>query len=572
MQTSKKTLQLIFVWGLFLGAICYLGVYGPRVLDVCNDGWILKANDPDLRQHYVGFLMYRNSPLAFPFGMTDALSYPEPMSILYTDSIPIFALLARLLSPLLPGVFQYFGLFGLMSFMLMGGLSARILYRVTKSTAVSAVLPVLFILSFPMLQRNFYHTSLTAQWIILLCVELWLAGICGRELKVQCAWWAFIGFLCASIHIYFLPMALCLLAGMLLCKWLGGKLKDFKELIFPVACLLISAAVTLWMFGAFEGKASASYEVGIFGMNLNSFVNSMGYGKVLKGLPTATEFQFEGAVYLGFGGILLLLFAIAFICIKNKTVLTDPSRIKDLLHPKKHPLRFSVIVVCLVFLFVSVSPLFSLGDKILLTVPYPGPIGKIAGIFRSNGRFAWPVLYILYILGAWLLAGGIREKKRMLCCICGLIVILQCVDLSPLMAEKHERFAKYYKPYVTDWDVAEIPDTYRRFVSYEDDVTFLMELGYYASKHDMTLNRFYFARNIDETVSKYEDEISGELQRGEIREDTVYIFDLPHYEQFKESGLHFYPSQKCVFGTKEPISGREELTLENLSEIKWPKK
>lgn len=43
------------------------------------------------------------------------------VSVLYTDSIPLFAIFFKALSPLLPETFQYFGLFGLMCYMLNGG-------------------------------------------------------------------------------------------------------------------------------------------------------------------------------------------------------------------------------------------------------------------------------------------------------------------------------------------------------------------------------------------------------------------------------------------------------------------
>jgi hypothetical protein len=142
----------------------------------------------------------------FPVGLIDTLSYPISVSVIYTDSIPVLALIFKLFRNILPQHFQYFGMFGLLSFAFMGGISSLLVYSLiagagicrtgSPSSAqdnneslsdtpfpfindnleyiVSAAASLVYILSFTVLQRMFYHTALGAQWIIVLALYIWV--------------------------------------------------------------------------------------------------------------------------------------------------------------------------------------------------------------------------------------------------------------------------------------------------------------------------------------------------------------------------------------------------------------
>ena len=106
---KTKTFTSILL-GTAMGAILFLYLYGTAVLVPTYDAWLL--NGEDLNQHYLGWEFYRNSPWTFPVGLIQGLTV-EPVSVIYTDSIPLLALIFKVLSPVLPETFQYFGLFGI---------------------------------------------------------------------------------------------------------------------------------------------------------------------------------------------------------------------------------------------------------------------------------------------------------------------------------------------------------------------------------------------------------------------------------------------------------------------------
>lgn len=116
---NPDSLKWYFLIGALIGAVLFVLIYGFSVLNVTNDAWLLTGKD--LQQHYIGWKYYRDAAWNFPIGLHDGLTHPYMVSVLYTDSIPLFAIFFKALSPLLPETFQYFGLFGLMCYMLNGG-------------------------------------------------------------------------------------------------------------------------------------------------------------------------------------------------------------------------------------------------------------------------------------------------------------------------------------------------------------------------------------------------------------------------------------------------------------------
>ena len=100
--------------GALLGALVFLAVYGVRVLDPTSVDWILNNPSPDPAQHYLGWELFRRSPVHLPYiGANYNAVYPFRTSVLFTDSLPLAALLFKLLGGVLPARFQYFGWWGL---------------------------------------------------------------------------------------------------------------------------------------------------------------------------------------------------------------------------------------------------------------------------------------------------------------------------------------------------------------------------------------------------------------------------------------------------------------------------
>ena len=110
--------RIVYGLAAAAGALAFMLIYGVNVLNPVWDDWLLGRGD--LTQHYLGWCFFRRGSWTFPIGLTDNLAYPSYTSVIFTDSIPLFAVFFKVLSPVLPETFQYFGWWGIMSFALQG--------------------------------------------------------------------------------------------------------------------------------------------------------------------------------------------------------------------------------------------------------------------------------------------------------------------------------------------------------------------------------------------------------------------------------------------------------------------
>src|SRR5262249_32791455 len=112
---------LAFVVGAAAGFMFFAGTIGLALVDPTAIGWLLQG---DWAQHYSGWAMFRHAPWHWPPGRMREIWYPVGTSIVYTDSLPLFALAMKPFSAWLPEPFQYIGAWLMTSFTLQGGFGA----------------------------------------------------------------------------------------------------------------------------------------------------------------------------------------------------------------------------------------------------------------------------------------------------------------------------------------------------------------------------------------------------------------------------------------------------------------
>ena len=95
----------VFLIGCIIGIIIFVSLYGVNILNVSYDDWLL-AESGDLTCEYVGWLFFRESDWSFPIGNVEGLVYPDIISIIFNDSIPLFAIFFKIFEHFLPETFQ----------------------------------------------------------------------------------------------------------------------------------------------------------------------------------------------------------------------------------------------------------------------------------------------------------------------------------------------------------------------------------------------------------------------------------------------------------------------------------
>lgn len=558
----KHEYRSLFLLGGLIGIVCFLCVYGIRILDFTYDAWLMNG-DIDLRQHYLGWCHFRNSDWHMPIGLIDSLSYPISVSVIWTDSIPLFAVFFKLFRDILPVTFQYFGLFGLVSFALQGGVSTLLVRKLTERRYLCLLMAPFFILSFTVLQRMYYHTALSAQWIILLALLIWLYHIGAGSTMKKCGIWAVMGLLCVSIHSYFVPMVGLIMLGSLTDDIF--KCRERKRAVVRAILTTVSYCVAvlsiLLLLGAFYENASPVGEgIGTFGSNLNTFINPLEHSALFSGLPLYYDFQYEGFGYLGAGMLLLGIGAgilLVFTWIKKRAHISK-------VFFCRHSSKLILLAITLIFIMLAVLPMVTIGSVKLFGIPYPAFLQNIMNIFRSNGRFIWTPMYIIMlgILAIYMrcipkTSESQKEQSRrsvVLTVILAVGLLLQLIDVSKMIGEKQNYFMKSEQSYESLWeeiDTEKDLEEYKHFVFMYLENDWIMDTAYYTYFHDMTLNHYYYARSYDARtegeIARYRDELSN----GIIREDTIYIFreqDLEETSVPKELQLTEFDDH--IIGTK----------------------
>ena len=533
-----------------LGGIAFVLIYGIKILNPLYTDWLLTGGDPS--QHYLGWEFFRRSDWYFPLGLTDQLAYPLKTSVIYTDSIPIFAVFFKLFRSILPQQFQYFGIWGLLCFVLQGYYAAKILGERSSSKTVILAGSVFFIVSPIMVFRMYYHTALAAHWLILLAIYFYFKHEKEyRDIFKPVMQWGILGILIGSIHLYFVPMCGAILLGYILCSiWKERKIRI--RFFYPGISFSVGLFLTIYLLGGFSsGADTGTNNLGLFSFNLNAFLNPMSYSTLLKNTslwnwPFYTQGQYEGFSYLGMGIILLCACGIVLM-VKN-------------IFRRRKPSVYQVMTVLMSIglIALAVSPTITWNDKLLLQLPYSSTIYKYWGIFGSCGRMAWPVVYFLMIFGIISISNMTWKRKEITSVILILACLVQVVDLSGQLYKRHANYSEkvvYKSPLEgTVWDDIISSGEYKHvvWVTHNVDHNDVIQVAVYAMKNDMTMGNFYFARGIDKR-----DIIEEQLQN--TSEDCVYVFlksdDTFEYEIYEnyEDVLHFYPCGDYMIGTVKSL-------------------
>lgn len=489
----------------FMGMLVFILIYGLKVLDPTYTDWLLQRGG-DLSQHYLGWVAFKNAEWNFPIGSFNNLTYPHNISIIFTDSIPVFAVFFKLFRNILPQNFQYWGFWGLLCFGLQGYFSALILKKYLGS--ISVLIGSLFFICSPvMLYRLYGHEALAGQWIIIAALYLLMNYNQSDNLIKVSILWYLLGMISGGIHIYFVPMCGIINMGYFIIDVF--KRREIKSAVIYPLVFIFGSICSIFVLGGFSswGSSFSSSLLGEASFNLNGFFNPIGNSScILKGLPYYGIYGDEGFAYLG-GGTILLGILLFFMKLKfNKKVFDTPFCI-------------GVTVIILTSLLVALSNKIAVGNHVILEIPLPNVMHRAWSVFRSCGRLIWPAYYLILVL--ILCAGSRYFKSQYYCGILLVVAFLQIYDLHLMMAAKSSyQVSVVYNSLLKDpiWkDIGGEGDKIQHIVF--DSSCDLSPEEYYAFadfalSHGMTLNDFWVAHK------------SSTVQSVNIcADDCIYIFE-----------------------------------------------
>lgn len=532
--------------GALLGALVFVALYGVRVLDPTCVDWILNNPSPDPSQHYLGWAFFRSSTVRLPYlGANYSVIYPYRTSILFTDSIPLLALLGKLFSPILPARFQYFGWWGLLCYALQGGLAQAILARLggvrpgQTAKAWASVAGAGVLVLFPALTvRMFAHTALAANWLVLLAIWLWLR--CDALLPTTrraCLAWAGMGVLCAGIHLYYLPMVGIVLVGYAVRR--GLQKRGVAAVLLPVICFCAAALAELVLLGAFASNF-AGYS--------NGYLNGADLANlVVPGLAAS----WEQNVYIGLGAVAALVLAVVsfgIACARGKAAAVAGFF-------RRH--RIWLIAGAVVLLLDAIAAMgntITLGGVTLGTVPIPQVLMDFWAMFSSCARLAWLAGMLLALLACGVVLRLWNGRVAVvLLAVCALLQGYgQRDELAKRFATYHDDATYTDQTRLTDPAWENLAESGRfshlAFVSFDFEHDEFWNLAAFAADHGWTSNSFYMG-HMDGNLAAVT--LAGEMNT--LSADTLYVF-VDEDELARDSfGLNYYRLDGILIGSVEPL-------------------
>jgi len=526
MKFLKKDIAyylLIFIFVLLV----FHAAYGLETLNPTNINWLMSAYH-DWGTHYLGWAFYRNDPWTFPLGNIQSYYAPIGTNIGFTDSIPLFALIFKPFSSILPEDFQYFGIWIFICHLLLAIYSYKI-FDYFKVNKVISIVGTIVLAANPVLIFRGMHPALCAQWLLVGSIYYYLIKSDHENVININKKQAILLLLSSLINPYLTPMVAGFSIILPLKNYLYDKTLSLKlAILFPIISLF--GVIVIWIsVGLLSFNSDTNLDVGniygLYAFNLNSFFNSYGhYSKFIPHLGMVTDNQHEGFGYLGIGMILLFLIAIFYVLFFKRRVFYNNKSLLPLL-----TLSF--------FLFVfAVSNQVSYGTNVIFNYPTLGIVEKLGNIFRAIGRFIW-VDYYLILVFSIIVVSKISINKYLKLFVFLFIFSLQFYDIENLLTSRKLTSGSFSTKLQDDkWiNIFKNFDEVITYPPFTNNLVYSMDyqdLSFLALKAKRPITNGYVAReNLNDTKS-YKDSLVAFLKNGDILKNQIFVTNESNLKDF----------------------------------------
>lgn len=505
-QTDRRADALGLAASAAVGIGAFFAWAGWTFLNPQNVSWLRFG---DRAMHTLGWWFFRVSPWGFPLGANPRNGLEISSSVALSDSLPLFALPFKLLSPILPTMFQYWGIWFLVSIVLQAVVGYALGRELRLGRVASVALGAFLVLTPAFLFRLPIHMALAGHWTLLTALYLYV-----RE-KPPSRWmWPLVLAVTSAVHAYLLAMVLAIWVASLVERLWRGRIGRMQAAVEGLIGLAASLAV-LWCVGFFMTPSLGADGYGFFRMNLDTFFDPNVWSKLLPDQPS-TPGDYEGFAYPGLGVFALLATGL----------IAAAPRLRSILSPRWLPL----LAVVLAMAIFAASDKLVFGSHELLAFNLPGPVLTFVSMFRATGRMIWPAAYLLVLLGFVLVDRGWDRRAVVVIALISLGV--QVVDTS---AGWHQFRTMQVAPAAAwptslrspFWLAAAARYPRLRAIPVEELNADWAELSYFAAFHGMASDAAYLGRRDERGFARLQDEASAALTQGNFDPGALYILDPP---------------------------------------------
>ena len=540
--------------------------YGLRTLLPGNISWLMTARH-DWGTHYLGWAFYKDEPWSFPLGKIIGYNYPIGTNVGFTDSIPFLAIFFKIFSPLLSSDFQYFGIWLFLCHILAAYFTI-LLCRLFKLNWIVTLAASIFIASSPVLLYRGMHPALCGQWMLIAGIYFYFLDRQGSNWKKILLYQYMLLCFSATINPYLCAMVIgfSFATPIKLCFY--KKYISWKYLVIYIAVSLFSVLLLWYITGMVSFGNQENFGIagayGLYGLNLNSLINPVGYSPLLPQLKQVSWHQYEGFMYLGAGMLLLLVvFFLYFVYayVLRKIYKAETSKAK----PARDFSNLPLWVLIIAYSAFSITLVITYNDKILFRIPAPEFFKRLEEIFRASGRFFWTPYYLIILFTIIGFAKS-RIKPTISTSLIVLALIIQLYDLNRLLTSKNMTHGSYDPPMENaNWI---------QLMSRFDEVLFFpafhcprinnmayQDFCYLALKAAKPVNAGYVPREDSYAIKTFSDSLTETVANGALSSKALYITDSANLPYFSKAILSYSAIVGSVDGCFYIFLGEQENTL-----------
>jgi hypothetical protein len=473
-KSERTQLWINAAVGFLIGLVAFTGMGFAHVLPPHRVLWLLAPSEQntfyDPSDAYVAFTYLRNTPWMFPLGKNPRYGEEFSTAIFDVDSVAILAIFFKIFSPFMGRDFQYIGILMLGSFTLQGIFAMLISSRFTKNWLNKIIIAGFFVTSPIVLERSQDQYGLTAHWIVLWGLYLFIKG---RPHGLRWVWFI-LAYIAIGFHMYFVPMVMGLWAADML-REAFRRPRTIPLLVVEGAGMVGTVLFGMWLIGYFllPIKDASTPNFGMYAANLIGPFDSWGLAAFLNAQPLSPFHAGEGYCYFGFGMILLSAAALV-------EFLRQPISRREFLW------ALPLLVPLTGLALYSVSNKIALSSHVLIV---PNFWGKIGTMLRSSGRMTWPPYYAAWLGIFWLIINRLKPWRAT--SILAIALVIQYVDFAPAYKMLRTRYeadvqwdTRLHSPF---WALA-AKQYHLILVSPSGAVTWIQPLGYWGSHHGIGTN------------------------------------------------------------------------------------
>jgi hypothetical protein len=497
--------------------------------------WLNGKGDGSYDQ--LGFEFFRNSPL-IQWPITAIPNYVTGSGQVLGSGNGLFAIPAKIIGQIVPGEFQYLGIWIVFCFCMQGMFAEKLISRLTDSKALQILAAMSFIISPILLYRIgvLRHFQLGAHWLILAALYFYFDKNFKRKQ------WALLLLLSILISIYITAMVVVIFIASNIKNILyfpkSGLLRITSNLLVPLAALIFG--FIFMGYASYGGNAKGS---NFFRLSPIAYVNSgdisgLTFSSTINGIPPKSVADFfleepESFQYLGTGVVIGLFISAVLINRFNKTL-----NLKSI----------APLVVSVFGLFI-----FALSNRISisgyeLTYWWPQLFHDVRQVFRASSRFGWPLYYLLVTTAFCFVVYRLSFTKRVAFAVAVLLLSVADGGNGIQRIRNELSTSNEYVSTIKDekWtDLAENNDQLFIYPNFDLDSSLGMSSDYpwaerwfdlakFAVNNDLATNFGGTPRPISDFVVTENLRMQKEFASGNLDSQTIYVIgDTEYWESLK---------------------------------------